>query len=188
MWNNLYLHIEGSDALIERFKKNARITGIIFVILGAIGIIFPTFLTMTTVLLVAYLMLFGGIVSGYMTWQTNPKDWAGWLKSLMLIFVALLMIFYPLNGAATLGMLLAVYFFVDAFAEFGLAFSQRPQTIWWLWLINGIISLGLGILFLANWPFSSLYLVGLYVGISLLFDGVALLSGVKLFDTATKHD
>jgi uncharacterized membrane protein HdeD (DUF308 family) len=39
--------------------------------------------------------------------------------------------------------------------------------------------LAIGLFFLSNWPFSSLYLVGLLVGFSLFFDGLALLMGVS---------
>jgi len=187
MWNYASLQISANQALVDRFRKYAKISGGIFILLGLVGIFFPTFMTMTAVALVSYLMLFAGVSSAWFTWTSHRKDWAGWLKSLMLILVAALMIFYPLNGAATLGMLLAVYFFVDAFAEFGLAFSQRPNTVWLLWLLNGIISLGLGVIFVVGWPFNSLYLVGLFVGISLFFDGVALLSGGIFLDKATKN-
>jgi uncharacterized membrane protein HdeD (DUF308 family) len=188
MWNTLYLKIDGNDTLVKQFKKNAGIAGFTLMALGLMGIFYPVVMTMTTVLLAASILLFAGIMSAWMTWNTHPSDWAGWLKSLLMVFVAAMMIFKPINGAAALGMLLVIYFFLSAFAELGLALSQRPQTIWWLWLFNGLISLGLGMLFLLNWPLNSVYLVGLFIGISLFFDGVALLSGVKLFDTATKHD
>ena len=46
-----------------------------------------------------------------------------------------------------------------------------------MWLFNAITSLVLGILFVIGWPTSSLFLIGLFVGISLLFDGLALLLG-----------
>ena len=183
MWNSLYLRIGGDNELLKQFRKNAKISGIVLIGLGLIGIFYPVVLTMTTVLLAAFIMLFAGIVTAWMTWKTNPGDWAGWLKSLLMVFVGVMMIFRPFNGAAAMGLLLAIYFFVSAFAEFGLAFAQRPHKIWWLWLVNGIFSLGLGILFLINWPFSSLYLVGIFIGISLFFDGVALYSGARLLNT-----
>ena len=186
MWNYTSLQISANKALVDRFKKYAKISGIVFIILGLVGIFYPTFMTMTAVALVSYLMLFAGVSSAWFTWSSRRNDWAGWLKSFMLILVGALMIFFPLNGAATLGMLLAVYFFVEAYAEFALAFSQRPNTVWWLWLLNGIISFVLGMIFVLGWPFNSLYLVGLFVGISLFFDGVALLSGSIFLDKATK--
>jgi uncharacterized membrane protein HdeD (DUF308 family) len=38
-------------------------------------------------------------------------------------------------------------------------------------IFNGLINIALALLFLLNWPDSALWMVGLFVGISLLFDG-----------------
>ena len=177
MWNNSTLQIEINRNIVSKLKKYAKISGILFIILGTLGIFFPTFMSISAVVLVSYLMLFAGISSGVFTWMSNKKDWAGWLKTVLLIGAALIMIFYPMQGVATLGLVFAIYFFMDAFAGFGLAFSLMDDKHWWLWLINAITSLILGVLFIIGWPLSSLWLVGLFVGISLLFDGVALLVG-----------
>lgn len=163
--------------LVDSFKKYATISGIMFIILGIAGIIFPSFMSFTALAFVSYLMLFAGVSSAWLTWMSNRENWSGWLKSFLLIIVALLMLFYPMEGIAALGLLFAIYFFTDAFAGFGLAFSLKPQKVWWLWLFNALTSLALGVIFMVGWPFSSLMMVGLLVGVSLLFDGVALLSG-----------
>jgi uncharacterized membrane protein HdeD (DUF308 family) len=44
----------------------------------------------------------------------------------------------------------------------------------WGWhVLNGIITLGLGVLVLAQWPVSGLWVIGLFVGIDLIFYGAA---------------
>ncbi len=188
MWKYTTLEMEADLALIETFKKYSKIGGILFIILGIIGIVFPTFMTFTTVIFLAYLMLFAGLSSAWMTWMSNRKDWAGWLKSFLLMGVAVLMLSYPMEGVATLGLLFSIYFFTDAFASFGLAFSLKPQKIWWMWLFNAITSLVLGAIFIVEWPFGSLFMVGLLVGISLLFDGIALLTGGALLEAVEKEE
>ncbi len=185
MWNwnsNLSPEMNLNKNLVDHFKKYAKISGVLFIVLGSAGIFFPTFMSFTTLAFVSYLMLFAGISGAWLTWASNKRDWAGWLKSFLLIIVSLFMLFYPMQGIAALGLLLAIYFFTDAFASFGLAFSLKPQKIWWMWLINAITSLVLGVIFLIGWPFSSLFMVGLLVGISLLFDGMALLTGGILLE------
>jgi len=180
MWRwhkNLNLEMNLNKNLVDNFKKHAKISGILFVLVGAIGIIFPAFMSVTTVMLVAYLMMFAGISSGVMTYRSNKEDWAGWLKSFILVLASFVLLYYPLQGAAALGLVFAIYFFTDAFAGFGLAFSLKPQKIWIVWLFNAITSFALGVLFVIGWPKSSLFLIGILVGISLLFDGVSLLLG-----------
>ena len=180
MWKwhkNLNLEMNLDKNLVDNFKKHAKISGSIFVLIGAIGIIFPAFMSVTTVMLVAYLMMFAGISAGLLTYKSNKEDWAGWLKSFILVLASFILLYYPILGAATLGLVFAIYFFTDAFAGFGLAFSLKPQKIWLVWLFNAITSLALGVLFIIGWPKSSLFLIGILVGISLLFDGVSLLLG-----------
>ncbi len=167
------------ESFFKKFGKHAKIAGIIFVLLGIAGILFPVFMTMAVVVFVSWLMLFAGISAGYFTWLTDRSDWLGWLKAFILVGVSLFMLFYPMSGVATVGLLLAIYFFMDAFAGFGIASTMHPNKGWWLWLINALLSLAMGVLFVVGWPFSSLYLVGLFVGISLVFDGVALYAGGK---------
>jgi uncharacterized membrane protein HdeD (DUF308 family) len=180
MWKwhkNLNLEMNINKNLVDNFKKHAKISGIIFVLFGMAGISFPALMSLTTVIFVGYLMLFAGVSAGYMTYKSNREDWMGWLKSFVLVISSLLILFYPIQGAAALGLVFAVYFFTDAFAGFSLALSLRPQKIWLVWLFNAITSLALGVLFVIGWPMSSLFLIGILVGISLLFDGIALLLG-----------
>ena len=187
-WNeNLNLEMNINKNLVDSFKKYSKIGGVLFIILGAVGIAFPMVMSLTTLAFVSYLMIIAGLFSGWLTWQSNKEDWAGWLKSFILVLTGLFMLLYPAIGVATLGMLFAIYFFMDAFAGFGLAFSLRPQKIWWLWLFNAITSLILAVLFVVGWPFSSMFLVGLLVGISLFFDGIALLTGGMVIDKMEKE-
>jgi len=176
MWNH-----PTENNLLEHFSKNAKIAGVILLLLGAVGIAFPTFMTMATVVFVSWLLLFAGVILGYFTYITNKKDWLGWLKSLIMIGVALYMLLVPMSGVATVGLLLSIYFFIDAFAGFAISSNAYPHKRWWMWGLNGLLSFGLGIFFVIGWPVSSLYLIGIFVGISLFFDGLALLMGAKFF-------
>jgi len=188
MWNYSLLALQIDSDLAAKIKKYAKISGVILTLLGLIGIIFPSFLSIATEVLVSYVMLLAGVGSAIVTWMGNRKDWAAWLKSFVLMGVALWMLLNPLHGVATLGLILSFYFFTDAFAGFGVAFSLRPDKVWWIWLINALTSLILGTVFIVGWPFSSLYLVGLFVGVSLLFDGIALLMGGAMLPEVTKEE
>ena len=172
--------------LLKRFGKYAKVMGIVFVILGLIGIIFPLALSIATVAFASYLMIVAGLFSGYLTWITNKEDWLGWLKSLVLFLIGLFILYYPIGGIAAIGLMLVFYFFMDAFAGFGLAMSMRGHSSWLIWLFNSFVSLVLGIVFMMDWPFSSTYLVGLFIGISLFFDGIALLAGGSIWKKLEK--
>ena len=161
--------------LLGKYKKQARIAGILFMILGFIGALYPVFASFATVIFVSWLMLFSGILAGYFTLVTDKSDFSGWLKSIILVGVAIYMLSSPMGGIATLGLLFSMYFFMDAFSGFMISSSIYPNKGWGLWAINAVLSLVMAVIFVLNWPFSSMYLIGLLVGFSLFFDGIALL-------------
>jgi len=169
------------EDLFSKFEKYSKVAGVVFIILGLVGIFYPAFMTLATVTFVAWLMMFAGFIAGYFTYMSDKSDTMGWLKSFVLIAIALFMIFYPMSGIGTVGLLLAIYFFMDSFASFSLAMSMRPAKGWVWWMINAIFSMLIGVLFIVGWPFSSIYLIGLLVGFSLFFDGISLLFIGRIF-------
>jgi uncharacterized membrane protein HdeD (DUF308 family) len=54
-----------------------------------------------------------------------------------------------------------------------LAFSMKRETPW-IWVaLSGVITLLLGVLILLRWPVSSLYILGLFLGIDLIMAGAS---------------
>src|SRR5262249_36055788 len=54
-----------------------------------------------------------------------------------------------------------------------LAFSMKEGTPW-LWVVlSGLITLALGVIILLHWPVSGLYILGIFLGIDLVFAGVS---------------
>jgi len=68
------------------------------------------------------------------------------------------------------------FLLMDAFGSFLMAYHLKHMKGRGWMAFNGIISLLLASLFIIGWPVSSLWIVGLYISISLFFDGWALLS------------
>ena len=174
--------------LLGKYKKQAKTAGILFMILGLIAALFPVFTTFATVIFVSWLMLFAGVLAGYFTFITDRSDFSGWLKSIILVGVSIYMLASPMGGIATLGLLFSMYFFMDAFSGFMLSSSIYPQKGWGIWGINAVLSLLMAIIFLVNWPFSSMYLIGLLVGFSLFFDGIALLMAGNALEELSHDD
>ncbi len=173
MWK---IWLEMDDETKRRVAKNAKISGIVLMLLGIGGILFPGIMSLATLFFIAWMLLLGGLMTGYFTWMSDKNDWLGWLKTFILVATGILLIFKPMPGIAAVGLLLAIYFLFDSFGSMAIAFTMKPAKGWWLWLVNGLFSLVLAVIFLAGWPFSSLYLVGLFVGISLFIDGIVLIT------------
>lgn len=158
------------------FRRYALITAIVLIILGVLGVALPQLMSLLTAAFVGWLMLLGGFAAFYLAWKGFGGDgWLRWLKPFVLIVTGMLILVYPIAGAAALGLMLAVYFMMDGFANAGIAFEMRPARGWLWMLFNSILSFALSVFILAGWPATSYWVVGLYVGISLFFDGLALL-------------
>jgi uncharacterized membrane protein HdeD (DUF308 family) len=175
---------------LEVFKKHAKTVGIILMIVGFLGAMYPVVASLTTVAFVAWLLLFSGVTVAYFTYKSDASDWKGWLKALIFLGVGTYMLLSPLGGIATLGLLFSIYFFMDSFSSFTLATSFYPNKGWGIWIVNAVLSLIMAVIFVVGWPHTSILLIGLLVGFSLFFDGFALVTGAKLFDrwTGEKND
>ena len=165
---------------IELFRKNAKTVGIILMVLGFLGAVFPVAASVTTLVFVSWLLLFVGVLTGYFTYVTDPSDWRGWLKTLIFLGVGIYMLVSPAAGIATLGLLFSIYFFMDTFSGFMLAGSFYPNKGWGIWAFNALLSLLMAMIFVIGWPHTSIVLIGLLVGFSLFFDGLALVMGMKV--------
>ncbi len=81
----------------------------------------------------------------------------------------------PLGGAVTLTVILAIVLVVDGVFRSILAFQVRPRTGWMWLLFGGLVSIVLGIMIWQQLPSSALWILGLLLGINLIFSGVTFL-------------
>jgi uncharacterized membrane protein HdeD (DUF308 family) len=150
--------------------------GILFLLLGAVCVIGDVSVTLATVLVFGWLLMFSGIFGLVHAFRTH--SWQGFLLSLLsAVFrgvTGYLLIRYPLAGAASLTLVLASFFIVGGlFRAIGAGMLKFPR---WSWSVfSGIVSLGLGIMLLAQMPVSSVWFIGFAVGLDLIFDGASLI-------------
>lgn len=149
--------------------------GIIMLVLGIIALIGPWFLASIAVeLIYAWLLLVYGIVQ--FIYAFKSRSVGGLLLKLLFsiisIIVAILLLVYPLAGVFTLTLVLGVYIFLDGVFRVIQAFQLRPLPKWGWVLFNGIVSIILGILIWSQWPFDASWILGVYVGISLIINGI----------------
>ncbi len=167
--------VQGFD-MGKDFRRFALIAGILLMVLGVIGVALPQFMTLITAAFAGWILLLAGFVMAYLTYQGFGGFGAlRWLKPFVLVASGLLILVYPIAGAAALALVLAIYFMFDGFANAGMAFEMRPMRGWFWMLLNAVLSFALSLFIMAGWPDSSFWIVGIFVGVSLFFDGLALL-------------
>jgi uncharacterized membrane protein HdeD (DUF308 family) len=80
------------------------------------------------------------------------------------------MIEEPATAAAAVTLMLAAFLFVGGLFRIIAALTERFPHWGWL-LLSGVISLLLGILIWRQMPLSSLWVIGTFVGIEMIFSG-----------------
>lgn len=76
----------------------------------------------------------------------------------------------------TITMLVTLFFAMDGIAKIYLAFMIRPLARWGWVFFSGFTSLFLAIIVWIGWPETALWLLGLLLGINMIFLGWSLLN------------
>lgn len=154
------------------------IQGILLVILGAIAIAVPAIASVAFAAFVGWLLFFAGALRAVSLLRAPhaPGYWTSLLLSILTAILGLVIALFPLQGAITLTMVLTAYFIVHGISSLAFAFAIRGDTgRWVLMLVGGIVDFALAALVIEGWPETSVFILGLYVGINLLFTGLALI-------------
>jgi uncharacterized membrane protein HdeD (DUF308 family) len=148
--------------------------GIIMLILGTIALFIMPAATIGTVLVLGWLLVFSGIMELVHAFRERRSGglFLHLIGGVLGILVGLLAVTHPLAGALAWTMLFASFFLVIGI--FRIVVAARLKFPNWGWAVfDGAITLTLGILLWAEWPWAGLWFIGLAVGISLLFRGWA---------------
>lgn len=151
-------------------------SGIAFVILGGIALSYSALTTLASVFVLGWVLVFAGIFEAMHAFKI-PR-WSGFLLELLAailyLVVGVLMIARPETGAVSLTFLIGAFFLASGLFRIVAAATLRPPSWGWL-LMNGLVTLVLGLLIIAEWPASGLWVIGMFLGIDLIFSGTWLI-------------
>ena len=149
--------------------------GIVLVLLGIVAVVRSFIITVASMMFFGWLLMFAGIVEFMYAFMVGR--WAGFFVHLLVALVfgitGALMAFGPVISAEAITLVMAVFFLVAGFYQFFASMWVSNLPDWGWGAANGMISAIMGLLLLAQWPVSGLWVVGLFVGIDLVFYGSA---------------
>ena len=169
--------IEGGSGLEPLRAKSGWIValGVVYVIAGLVALGSVVMATVATVFLVGVMMLIAGAAEVINAFQI--KTWGKfflWILLGALYIIAGFVTFEnPLLAAATLTLLLGLALVASGIARIALAFSMKAAMPWIWVLFSGVVTFLLGLVILAHWPVSGLYILGLFLGIDLVLAGAS---------------
>lgn len=160
---------------IEEVRKHSTwflAVGIALVILGMVAIGYTVEMTIVSVMFLGWLLLVAGlfeVVHGFTRWP-----WRGFFVNLLggalYAIAGVVMVANPARAAVILTLLIAMILIVAGLFRLFIALSTSLHHRGWL-ILNGAISIVLGIMIWEAWPVSGLWVIGLFIGIDMIFDG-----------------
>ncbi len=151
--------------------------GVLFAVLGVVGLVFVGLATMVTVLFIGWAFAVAGFAS--VIHAIIRKGWSGfWLDllcGLVTEIAGVFIILHPLEGATFLTGVIGVVFLVGGIFRLGAGVATRTPYAGWF-VMHGVVSILLGLMILSEWPSTAVWVIGTLVSIDLLMDGLRLIS------------
>lgn len=148
------------------------VLGIVLVVAGTLAIGAPLVASLATAMVIGALLLVGGAAQCVGSFWT--RDWSGFFLMLLMgvlyIVVGLLFLNRPVSALEALTLLLACSLMVSGVFRIVGSLTQRFPHWGWIFF-GGVLDLVLGILIWQQWPFSGFWVIGLFVGIDMIFNG-----------------
>jgi uncharacterized membrane protein HdeD (DUF308 family) len=147
--------------------------GVAQLVVGIAAIASPVVATFTTVTVFGALLLAGAVVELVsMVWV---RRWGSFfhhlLSGLLYGFLGLVLLDRPALGAAGYTLLLAAFFVAAGVARIVFALANRFPGRGWT-ILSGAVSVLLGLMIWRDLPEAALWVIGTFVGIELVFNGM----------------
>jgi uncharacterized membrane protein HdeD (DUF308 family) len=179
---NTHVSVPGSvpDLVVdERHRLRGQwlwflLAGIALVVIGSLAIGWACIgtVTLAATWLFGVLLLASGITE--MIQAFSAPRWSGTLMRVLLgvlyIAVGLMIVDDPGESALILTKIISIFLIVGGLFRIVAALYLRFEGWGWI-LLNGVVTLFLGILVYKQWPESALWFIGLYLGIDMIVNG-----------------
>ena len=169
---------EFTSIYMNKIKKSWRLLlaiGIFFIVVGSISIFKSLITTIVSIYILGFVLLFSGIgytIYSFRFWKDNwPKFYQYFILSIVYLAAGIILIQDPIRSSFPLTIFIAIfYMFVGLWRCLTAFQSKMPKSM--LELLGGILAFIFGFLIWMKWPTSSLWVIGLFVGIDILLTGI----------------
>jgi uncharacterized membrane protein HdeD (DUF308 family) len=148
--------------------------GIALLLLGVAAVARSFTATIVSMVFFGWLLVFAAAIE--IAQAVLVGHWAGFFQHLLgaILFgvTGILLVTKPLVSAEAVTLLVAILFLIGGLFQLIGSFIV-PVPGWGWQALDGLITLVLGAVVLAEWPASGLWVIGLLIGVDLIFYGVA---------------
>ncbi|MFE5495270.1 HdeD family acid-resistance protein [Streptomyces virginiae] len=164
-------------AKVNRSFGLMAVLGVFLVLAGLVGLVYTGLATLTSMFLFGWLLLIGGVVGLVQAVQSRGSSyfWLAVIVAAINIAAGFVILRRPGASAEALTMFAALLFLTGGLFRLVGALVVRGANFG-LALVQGAFGVLLGFLILSNWPGNSLYVIGTFFSLALLFDGLSLIA------------
>ncbi len=146
--------------------------GAALIALGVSALTYSSLYTIATVEVIGFFMILGGAT--YIAGSFFTGSWGGFFLTLftgvLQLVMGLICVQHPAEAAIVYTLLMASFFMVGGLFRIVAGLSGLFRGRGWV-LINGIITLALGVMIWQQIPFQGLWVIGTFLGVDLIFNG-----------------
>jgi len=155
-----------------------RIEAVFLIVLGIAALIMPLFAGVAITLTLGLILTAAGVIGLISAFAGRHHVHLGWslASAILALLLGLFLLIYPLAAAVVLAVLIGAYLLFDGVTIIGLAVTRRNRGDRpWGWLLAaGVADLVLAIFLITLGALGAASLIGVVLGIDLIFAGAAL--------------
>jgi len=160
--------------VVQRASTWSILWGVLLIVLGVFAIGAPLVAAVAVDIAIAWLILLAGVVHLMAAFHARAAGSVIWrlLVGLAYLLFGGYLIARPAVGVASLTLVLASLFLVEGVLNIIAFFGVRSARGAGWFLLDGIVTLLLGLMIYVPWPSSSLWAIGTLVGVSFIMSGL----------------
>ncbi|OCG19758.1 MULTISPECIES: HdeD family acid-resistance protein [unclassified Gilliamella] len=151
------------------------LVGVILIVLGCLALGYQFIATVFSVYFIGSLILIAGLAQTLHSFSIKSFGqsalWA--VMGILYIFIGLMSFLKPVAVSSALTLVMSLLLMMSGFTQIFSAMINRNLPRWGWVLISGMITLILGFMVIIGWPYDSLWILGMFLGIDLVFQGWA---------------
>ena len=162
------------SGVVRQASTLSLLWGVLLICLGVLAVGSPMVAAVAVNVFVAWLIVMAGVVHVIVAFHTREAGSVIWRLLVGLAYICFggYLIARPALGVASLTLVLASLFLVEGIFNIVMYFKVRSIVrATWI-LLDGIVTLVLGLMIYMQWPSSSAWAIGTLVGVSMIFSGV----------------
>jgi uncharacterized membrane protein HdeD (DUF308 family) len=161
---------------VRRYSLWYLLQSALMILAGILALIYPVLSSVAVVVLLGWVLIISGVVQGIslIGARNVPHFWLQLVSVVLSIIVGVLFLRHPGEGLLTITVLLIVFLLVEGISKLIFALTIRPFPNWGWVLASGIVGILLSFYLWSSLPVTSLWLLGVLLGIQLICEGAAL--------------